>query len=94
MRKLDVLTSLCLLAAIPVPFLPSANGATCYFLVAELPGQELYHDSYILPLTNPTHIAHARSLISDGTGSPPFIVVAEIASGADGIKRLPEGHRS
>jgi len=87
MRRLAVLTSLCVLAAIPVTFLASANGTTSYFLVAELPGQELWHDSHILPLTNPTHVAHARSLISDGPGSRPFIVVAEIASGADGINR-------
>ena len=87
MRTLDVLTSLCLVAAIPVVCLASANGTTSYFLVAELPGQELCHDSYILPLTNPTHIAYARSLISDGIGDRPFIVLADIASGADGINR-------
>lgn len=87
MKRLDVLASFCVLAAVPVVFLASANGTTRYFLVAELPGQELCHDSYILPLTEPTHIAYARSLISDGIGDRPFIVLADIASGADGVNR-------
>lgn len=87
MKRLDVLTSCCLVAAFPVVCLASANDTTRYFLVAELPGQELCHDSYILPLTDPTHIAYARSLISDGIGDRPYIVLADIASGADGVNR-------
>ena len=37
-----------------------------YFLVAELPGEEDHYDSYVLPLTRPDHIEHARALILHG----------------------------
>jgi hypothetical protein len=67
---------------------PPAGGQTdptILFLVAgpEHPGG----DSYVLPLTDPAHIAHADSLILEGPEGLASIAVAEIAAGADGINR-------
>ena len=62
--------------------------AVVYFQVAEWPGFEFHNDSYILPLTNPADIDHARNLIALGpdlAGSP--IAIASIAPGSDGINR-------
>src|SRR5262249_23943219 len=58
------------------------------FLVAEWPGREFRHDTYVLPLSDPIAIGHARKLIECGpeeAGQP--IVVARIVAGADGINR-------
>ena len=64
----------------------SAAGGPVYFVVAE---REPFHrDSYVLPLTEPADIAHARDLIARGpeaVGAP--IVFAEVRAGADGINR-------
>ncbi len=60
------------------------------FLVTELPGYELFYDSYVLPLSEPDDIAYARGLIEYGPGSEGYeatIVGAWIAAGADGINR-------
>lgn len=65
-----------------------------YFLVAELPGEEDHYDSYVLPLTRPDHIEHARALILHGHEEMGrHIVVANMSAGADGINRdlLAEG---
>jgi hypothetical protein len=59
---------------------------TVYFLVAETPGAEVHNDSYVLPLSDPAQIAHARALI-DGTATDGKIVTARIAEGANGINR-------
>ena len=40
--------------------------AVAYFLVAEVPEQNVFHDSYVLPLIEPNHIAYARRLIREG----------------------------
>ena len=37
----------------------SARGELVYFQVAELPGHETHHDSFILPLSDSADIAHA-----------------------------------
>lgn len=59
-----------------------------YFLVAELPGQEVHNDSYVLPLTRADHIAHARDIIARGhEATGRYIVVANMLAGADGINR-------
>lgn len=59
-----------------------------YFLVAELPGEEVHNDSYVVPLTRADHIEHARALIHDGPDAVgTHIVVATIRAGADGINR-------
>jgi hypothetical protein len=59
-----------------------------YFLVTELPGQEVHHDSYVLPLEDQADIAHARDLIARGPAEAgASIAVAQIAEGSDGINR-------
>lgn len=60
---------------------------TRWFIVGELPGQVVHGDSYVLPLTDPTHIAHAEALIDQGPSAGATIAVANIAPGADGINR-------
>jgi hypothetical protein len=65
----------------------TAHGGTVYFLVAEPPGLVTHGDSYVLPLTRPEDIAHARQLIAKGPKAGAPIVVAAIAAGADGVNR-------
>jgi hypothetical protein len=65
------------------------NGAkteTIRFLVSEFDNPD-HGDSYVLPLSNPDDIAHARRLISEGRGIGAPLVVATIAKGANGINR-------
>ena len=52
--------------------------ATAYFLVAE--AVPLHNDSYILPLTDPDHIARAEAMLAGR--EPSQIVVARIARGS------------
>lgn len=71
-----------------------AQAGTVYFVVAERPGAAVHHDSYVLPLSEPEDIAHARDLVirgPDAAGSP--LVFASVVAGADGINRnvLAEG---
>lgn len=74
---LSILLSVCLFSL--------ARGETIYFLVAEIaPAQ---NHSYVLPLSEPNNIAHARDLIKYGTSAGPHNIVAQIACGADGINR-------
>ena len=79
----------CCVASIFALLVPAACAfaAPVYFLVSEIPGQEVHHDSYVVPLTDPGHIAHARDLIANGTSAGETIVVAAIAPGSDGINR-------
>jgi hypothetical protein len=65
----------------------NARAETIRFVVAEPPGQVVHGDSYILPLTDPADIAHARALISSPPGTLSSIVVANIAEGSDGVNR-------
>ena len=70
-------------------FLASASNtaaASVRFLVGEL-GEPVHHDSYVLPLSDPAAIAHARDLISIGPSAGEAIVVAAIAAGGNGINR-------
>ncbi|MBN2020145.1 MAG: hypothetical protein JW749_07970 [Sedimentisphaerales bacterium] len=60
-------------------------GQTIYFLVAET--NPFNGDSYVLPLTEPNDIAHARDLIAYGPSIGQKIVVANIACNPDGINR-------
>jgi hypothetical protein len=79
-----LLPGLAFLLAWPV----AAAAETVYFLVGEWPGQEIYGDSYVVPIEDPVDIQHARDLIALGpevAGDP--IVVAAIEAGADGINR-------
>src|SRR5689334_3441150 len=65
-----------------------AGGEMVYFQVTELPGQETHHDGFVLPLTNPGDIAHARQILSLGpSNAGATIINADIAAGADGINR-------
>ncbi len=61
--------------------------ATVLFLVAELPGEEINNDSYVVPLNDPADISHARRLIEEGLGIGQLIVHAGVAPGPDGINR-------
>lgn len=54
----------------------TARAETVYFVVGEV--YPYWGDSYILPLSNPMDIAHARYLIEYGPNMPENIVVAEI----------------
>jgi hypothetical protein len=56
-----------------------------YFIVAEI-GEPFFNDSYVLPLSVPSDIAHARDLIEYGPGIGQAIVVAGIF-GWDGWNR-------
>lgn len=70
-----------------VLFASPARATTVYFLVTEFPGAEVHHDSYVLPLSDPGAIAHARDLIAQGPSLGSTIAVAVIASGSDGVNR-------
>ena len=65
----------------------SAAAQTNYFVVGEFPGREHYFDSYVLPLSDSSDIAHARALIASHGMISGALVVAGIAPGADGINR-------
>jgi hypothetical protein len=58
---------------------------TIRFVVAEV--EPFHGDSYVLPLSDPSAIAHARQLIAQGRDAGPSIVSAKIAKGANGINR-------
>lgn len=64
----------------------TSYGQTTYFLVADF-DPNFRTDSYVLPLTAPNDIAHARDLIANGPGVGTPLVVADIVCGADGINR-------
>jgi hypothetical protein len=69
-------------------FPANTRGGLVYFQVAELPGHVGHDGSFILPLSNPIDIAHARDLISLGPEEAgETIAFADIAAGSDGINR-------
>ena len=66
----------------------AARAGTTYFVVAERQGVEEHHDSFVLPLSDPSDVSHARDLIArgpDAAGAP--IVFASVVAGADGTNR-------
>ncbi len=78
--------ALLLIATVLLAPLSLATAGPVYFLVSERAGEAVHNDSFVVPISDPAHIAHARDLISrgpDAAGEP--IVVAKIAAGADGI---------
>jgi hypothetical protein len=77
------------LLAVVVAVLTRVNGdQTNYFLVAEPAGRALVGDSYVVPITEPDDIAHARLLVSLGPSNVPQpLVGARIAPGKDGFNR-------
>ncbi len=64
----------------------AASGETVYFLVAEA-NSPVHGDSYVLPLTEPNDIAHARDLVKLGPSAGEPIVVAQIECSRDCINR-------
>jgi hypothetical protein len=65
-----------------------ARAELVYFQAAELPGRQEHHDSFVVPISDPADISHARQLISkspDEAGAT--ILFADIVAGADGINR-------
>lgn len=69
----------CGLFALALVGCPIAPPETAYFLVSDPGGP--HGDSYVLPLSAPTDIAHARALIADPENTDAHIVVARIAAG-------------
>jgi hypothetical protein len=65
-----------------------AQSETIRFLISEFDAPA-HGDSYVLPLSDPDDIAHARQLITMGPGIGAPLVVAKIAKGANGINRSP-----
>jgi len=64
----------------------TAQAETVYFLVGRINSSPI--DSYVLALSNPADIAHARDLIGYGPGIGDEIVVATIErSNHDGLNR-------
>lgn len=75
-------------ALVSVTLATAAHAGPTWFVVAERPGVEEHHDSYVLPLTDAADVAHARDLIAggpDAAGAP--IVFANVVAGADGVNR-------
>jgi hypothetical protein len=68
---------------------PHIRGETVRFVVGVPDGYppEAYFDAYILPLSDPADIAHARALIQFGFGMEEPLVVARIHGTSDGINR-------
>lgn len=72
MKRLGLVALLLLVACLS----SAVCAETVYFLVAEM--SPYYHDSYVLPLTDPCDITHARNLIEYGPGIGGALVVASI----------------
>src|SRR5262245_30447844 len=77
------LVALAALAAAPAP----GRAEPIYFVVAERPGLASHHDSFILPLSDPADVTHARRLVAEGPAAGRAVVLADIAAGADGVNR-------
>jgi hypothetical protein len=64
----------------------SVLAQTVYFLAADF--DPAYRtDSYVLPLTDPNDIAHARDLIANGPAAGQPWIMIQVACGADNINR-------
>jgi len=78
----------CVSAFVVAAWAAPARGGIVYFVVAEREGVAEHHDSFVLPLSADSDVAHARDLIArgpDAAGAP--IVFAEVVAGSDGINR-------
>jgi hypothetical protein len=80
MYRYLILTALALLVVLGTT---QAASGTVYFIVAET--VPFHNDSYVLPLTEPSDIAHARDLIFYGPSAGQPIVVANIGWDLKGI---------
>lgn len=65
----------------------SAQATGVRFVVGEMPGRVVHRDAYVVELSRPADIAHARALIAQGPSIGTPLVVARIAPGGDGINR-------
>lgn len=63
----------------------SDTDATVWFVVSPIDGNRKL--AYLLPLSDPAQIDHARRLASEGSDAGESIVSARIAAGADGYNR-------
>jgi len=70
-----------------------ATADTAYFLVSEIHQPCLVCDSYVLPISDPPAIEHARDLVANGPGIGGTIALANVVVGGDGFNRnvLAEG---
>lgn len=73
------------LTALLLPFAAAAE--TVWFEVGEIETDR--NQSFLVPLSDPEHIAHARALIANGGPSDdrPGILLAKIVDGGDGFNR-------
>ena len=62
MKRILITLALPLAVALVATF-PLAQARGEFFIVSELPGQGFHLDSFVLPLSDPGDIAHARALI-------------------------------
>lgn len=75
-------------AVLAFAFLPAlTSAAPVHFVVSEIDHGAGHDDSYVLPLTAAADVAHARALIAQGPAIGSSIVVAQVASGSDGVNR-------
>lgn len=82
------LTSSVVLPLLLVGWVGSAGAETAVFVISELASPCFHCDSFLLPLTDPSDIADARSLVDNGPGgSVGSIPVVEITAGSDGLNR-------
>jgi len=65
----------------------SAQATNVRFVVGEMPGRVVHNDAYVIELSRPADIAHARALVAQGPSAGAALVVARIAAGGDGINR-------
>ena len=62
-------------------FVPVVKAGTILFLVAELPGEELHNESYVVPLNNPADISYARRLINEAQASARSLSMPTLLQG-------------
>jgi len=81
--------SACIMLLSCAAFSSSLHAGLSYFLVAERPGVTVHGDSFVVPLSDPTHVAHARDLIARGPDvAGESILFAGIAAGSgEGVNR-------
>jgi hypothetical protein len=84
--KNNLVVAMSLLAAV---FMISgrASAETAYFVVSEIASECSACDSYVLPLSDPAAIVHARNLVALGPAAGSTIALANVVEGGDGINR-------
>ncbi len=64
-----------------------ASAETVYFLMSEITQPCSTCDSYVLPISDPAAIDHARDLVANGLAAGSAIALANVEAGGDGINR-------